>query len=425
MPMVNPPAIDVGLKLTKWVTDLATMTVPNDIFDASSENYVKETGSDVSILPEAITVKVDGMAEEGTNKIRLTLIEPYSNAECWGTTSQVGREETIKTRFFDMFYNSVSHAVVMQNYGVEANNWLPYVGKQLEKVNQKQEANYWKELRGKYRRQALLERGSYNLTATAAANDGGPGTAAPLVTGLHPNWYVPSLTFSAQPAVSLTATATNLGAAMAAAGFATAAGGTNADKLKGDVNEFIVLEEYARTQLYITPLKHADGTDGYVVVLPPAVARRLKLTSLATGFSSLGNLFVAGGAMPKEMLLQYPTAIGRIGGLVFIEDMRAPNLTWTGTTAFTPTYRQMGMGTGSDPRTSNGNDHMVGFLLGAGALYEWMPESYHWQYNYSDYDQNVGAGLFAGLGYQAPIFNSTAGATKYFNQSSICIPFGR
>jgi len=431
MPMTSLATIETTIKVKKFLTTVARQSIPVDVFETNSDRMVITGDSDAQI-PQSIYIKLDAGIEKGTNTVQVPLMEELSSDETIGTTSQVGREENIGFRSFTMYYNNVSHAIVTGRYGVQANDYIPYIGENASSTMADLMSTFFKQIDGKYKRQALLETYSYNLKAAPTS----------LTPHLAPNWFVPKVSYANQPTwldvntggtSTFTGTSKNVidgngtGLVESLADALTTRDGAVGDSSWGDVVFFQQLEDYARTQKCIKPVDLGDGTDGYIAIVPSTTILRLKDPTATSGVAKLGQLFVDGASFPPEMRMRFPGALGKIGGIILISDPRFPTITRAGADGsfdLTIAYAPIGKSTDlRDLAKLNGpTKSHVGFLLGAGALYEWNPEPFHWEYNYTEYDQQVGAGLFKGVGYQIPIFQKTGTADSAFNYGSICFP---
>lgn len=415
MAMVAFNALETTLKVKKFLTDVARQAIPVDVFESNSSNMIV-TGDTDAQIPESIYVKLDAKAERGTNNVMVPLMEElggYSGSETTGTTSQVGREENIGFRSFQMSYNNVSHAVITERYGINANDYMPYLGENVSDTLAQLVGTFFRQVDGKYKRQALLQCYSGNLTAAPTS----------LTAHWAPNWFIPKVSYASQPVWDDTqATMTEaIGDAL------TTRGGSPSDSSWGDVVFFQQLEDFARTYSCIKPVPLGDGTEGYVAVVPTTTILRLKDPTATTGVAKLGQLFVDGASFPPEMKLRFPGALGKIGNIILVPDPRFPTITrggsdgsWTLTTAYAPYGRNAD--TRDLTKVGTAACSHVGFLLGAGAIYEWTPEPFHWEYNYEEYDRKVGAGLFKGCGYQIPLFQKTGTVDSAQNFGSIAFP---
>ena len=409
MAMTAYNSIDAAIQVKKFLTDVARQSIPVDVFESNSERMVI-TGDTDAQIPTSIYIKIDASANDA-HSVVVPLMEELSGAETTGSTSQIGAEENIGFRSFTMFCNNVSHAIITERYGLAAHDYLPYLGANASAKMADLMGTYFKQVDGRYKRQALLTGFSGNLTAAPVSK----------VAHWAPNWFVPKIAYGSQPSWDDT-----LATMTEAIGDAIETRGSSAsDSSWGDVLYLQQLEDYARTVKCIKPIDFGDGSDGYVVVLPSSTIRRLKDPTATTGVAKLGQLFVDGASFSPEMKMRFPSAIGKVGGLVLVSDPRNPTIlragsngSWTLAAAYAP------YGRGSDTRSTGTdvNTSLVGSLLGAGALYEWNPEPFHWEYNYEEYDRKVGAGLFKNVGYQIPTFQKTGTADSAQNFGSIVLP---
>ena len=135
-------------------------------------------------------------------------------------------------------------------------------------------------------------------------------------------------------------------------------------------------------------------------------------------------------ALPSEVWKKYPNKIGKFNDLLIVEDMRYPTLSLGGSASYgqtgtgyrydsdsgidytmTAQYRGMGRADdgSSDPRDKSSSARQVGFLLCQGAICEWMPEGFHWEWEYEQYDKYYGSGIFCSVGMKQPIFDNSDG----------------
>ena len=208
----------------------------------------------------------------------------------------------------------------------------------------------------------------------------------------------------------------------------------------------IKLEEWARTEAFIVPLEFENGRTGYVVTLPTPQISWLKHTVQEGNF---GALWRDASSFSADVIAKYPSMEGQFGGLRIIADERYPTITLGGSASYgltgtgynftsdsgedyTMTCLYRGMGNAddgsSDPRDKTASARQMGFLIGKGGLVEWMPEGFHWEWEYTMYDKYFGSGIFCSVGVKQPIFDTSAGITAGSNysqeqRSSIALPF--
>jgi len=418
MTINNPTVIDAGLIITTYLTDMKREYLPNDIFDHLSSEYINATSEEPAALPNAIYLKLKSEADKG-RYTKVAMVKDLSGAPTIGANGdQRLQEEEITTKHFQMEYTDLSHATTNQAYGIYARDKAPY---KIFEYRVPGLAKYFKQYFGKMRRQALLELQSENLEDAPHFN----------TPGFSPNWYIPNQTNAQQPVYVVNANdwVDTIVAKLLAAGT-----GVNACV---SVLYLQRLEEFARTEAFTTPIEFEDGGDGYVVVLPTPQCRWLKHCVQA---GNLGTVWRDAQAFSKEIRFMYPGLLGQIGGLRIVEDQRYPTLSLAGSASnsdsylidlgadYTLTAQYRGMGRAddgsSDPRDKTANARQVGFLLGQAALCEWMPEGFHWEWEYEQYDKYFGSGIFCSVGIKQPVFDVTDNdATTLQQDGSIVLPF--
>ena len=418
MSINHPTTIDSALLITTWLTDLKREYLPNDIFDHLSSEYINATSEEPAALPNAIYLKLKSEADSG-RYTRVAMVKDLSAAPTIGANGdQRLNEEEITTKHFRMEYTDLSHATTNQAYGIYARDKFDY---KIFEYRVPGLAKYFKQYFGKMRRQALLELQSENLEDAPHFN----------ASSFSSNWYVPNRTNAQQPQYVTNAAdwVDTIVAALVAAGT-----GVNACV---SVLYLQRLEEWARNEAFITPIEFEDGGDGYVVVLPTPQCRWLKHAVQA---GNLGTIWRDAQAFSKEIRFMYPGLIGQIGGLRIVEDQRYPTLSLAGSASnsdsylidngadYTLTAHYYAMGRAddgsSDPRDKTANARQVGFLLGQAALCEWMPEGFHWEWKYEQYDKFFGSGIFCSVGIKQPVFDVTDNdATTLQQDGSIVLPF--
>ena len=413
--MINhPPNLDAQLMIELFATDVQKEAIPEEIFDHLGADYIYAVGEDAPELPNVLYLRLGAKFNDGRT-VKVPMIKELHDEPTEGSLGdQRLNEESRIMKYYRMEYTDVSHAVTNQKYGVEAITKAPY---KVFEDRARALGRYCKQLTGRYRRNALLEQWSANLQQ------------APHFLGnaWSPNWYIPNIANTAQPAYSLVygTHTNNIVTALNAAGTGQNAAGT--------VVFFERLEEWARTEAFINPIDYEDGGDGYVFIIPTPTARWMKNPTV--GLPTLGPIWRDAQAFSEEIRFMYPGLLGQLGGIRFVEDPRYPTLTVGGTAtgspaAYTLTAQYRGMGRAddgsSDPRDKSATARLVGFLCGKACLCEWMPENWHWEFEYEQYDKFFGSGVFASLGIKQPVFDRTAQtATTWQQDSSIVVPFAQ
>jgi hypothetical protein len=411
----HPVPLEAQLQIEIYLTDVQTEALPEEIFDRLEADYIYSVGEKAPDLPNSIYLKLDAKADEGrTCKVPL-LKELVENPTLGSLGDQRLNEEDWITKYFRMEYTDISHATTNMKYGVEAITKEPY---KIFEYRTKGLGKYFKQYFGKMRRQALLEGHAENL-----------GEAPHFLPDeWSPNWYVPNTTNQQQPAydTNYVTHTQNIVTALNIQGTGQNAAGT--------VVYFQRLEEWARTEVFINPIDFEDGGDGYTVLIPTPTARWMKNPTV--GFPTLGPIWRDAQAFSQEIRFMYPGLLGQLGGLRFVEDPRYPTLTPGGSASpspgggggFTMTAQYRGMGRAddgsSDPRDKTATSRIVGFLLGKAALCEWMPENFHWEWEYEQYDKYFGSGIFMSCGIKQVQFDRTVATNATMQQDgSIVLPF--
>jgi hypothetical protein len=418
---INTPAdIDPALMIELYLTDLQRESLPEEIFDRFSET-IQPAGDNPVSIPEAVYLRLDAEAT-GARTAKIPLIKELSgNPNIGANSSPLGNEEDWIVKHFTARYTDISHATTNQKYGIKHIDRAPYQIQQYRNIGL---GKFFKQYFGKMQRQTLTECMSENLKEDPHFLD----------DVWSPHWYVPNVVDARQPQFDMDNNnhTDNIVEALLLAGTGGYAAGT--------VVYFQRLEVWAREVAMIVPLENEEG-QYYIVVIPTPTARWMK--NPATGFGVLGDLYRAFDGYSERQKFLYPGSIGKIGNLVIYEDPRYPTLLPSGSGSFPgsceesgcPGHRTMtvayrGQGNAddgsSDPRDTSANSRMLGWLMGKGAILEWMPEGFHWEYEYEAYDKFYGTGVFCSVGMMMPIYNISNGITENVQQnSSICLPFAR
>ncbi len=421
----HPATLDQELIIETYLTDIRREYLPNDIFDTLSSEYINPTGDEPRALPNSIYLKLSAEIDQGRT-CKVPMIKELSAPPTIGANGdQRLNEEEFQTKWFKMEYTDLSHATTNQAYGVYARDKAPY---KIFEYRAQGLAKYFKQYFGKMRRQALLELQSENLEDAPLFN----------AAGFSPNWFFPNRPFSQQPAYCRNKLdwTDRIVATLHASGT-----GVNAC---ASLNYFTQLERWARDEALITPIEFEDGSDGYIVVLPSPQAAWL-LHTIQNG--NPGALWRDASNMSGDVIAKYPGFIGQWRSLRFVVDARYPTITLGGSASrgiagynytsdsgvdYTCTAQYRGMGNAddgsSDPRDKTAYARQIGFLIGQAALCEWMPEGFHWEWEYEQYDKYFGSGIFCSVGIKQVIFDSTAGIDSdddgtVQQNGSIVLPF--
>jgi hypothetical protein len=375
--------ISTGLRQQGWENVLRMEANTRDIFSDLEGVYSDEKKS----LPNGIVVNVT--LKPGEHQRTLPFLEDLGNTGVEGEVPMLTNETDQSTKHVTVYSNDVANAVNTEKYGIHAHDKKAY---NLLKMVQPQLSKWHKQRKGRYFREALLQRYSRNLTV------------APISMTQHwaPNILVKNVDMTAQPAYDSTlATYTEqIGDALELAGTTSAA--------QWDVTylESIILWASGGwdSSKIIEPL-NIDGRDMWVVTVPSRQAAVLKNPTAANSIAGLE----IDAAVQKSMNNAFKQYLGNYGPLILVEDPLAPVLarggsdgSWT----LTAYYKDVG---NADTRASaTGTLFDVGFVLGKGALCKATHEEMHFEEEATNYGKIVGVGAFAGYGVQAISYDEDA-----------------
>ena len=358
-------------------------------------------------IPNVVYIKLDANVKEG-RYIQWSMLKELQGEPFEGQTLPTGSEERIVTKWAEAYSNDIAQAVPLEEYGLEAITKEPY---RINENAVKLLNTYKAQLEGRYIRNALLETVSHNLTVAPHS----------LSTIFNPNFYISGLALTSQPVY-----ADNAAAAWANT-LATAMGGTTRlASASAKLRDLIKLDEYASTYKFIEPIM-VDGKPTYLCLLPSPQCTYLKDPATV---GSLGATFQLMNRTMDAEAMNFPTALGRVGRLLIIEDPRYPTLTVGGTSGnYTLTSAYCAMGRHAEVRDTTATAVQIGMLLGKGAIFELPHEDWHLEYYWMPYDKTYGLGIFATKGWMTPRYKTGAttggglGGTSIQQDSSIMLAF--
>lgn len=403
MTVSAPRAIDVRLRQEFWDNKLETNSVPPDIMSSLTTVFDEE---DDIIVPEDALVLQANLPTNGKRTYNFGFIDVLNQVGGEGDLFvQIGNEEPLRTKQFECQYNEFMHAVTGFNYGMSAHEAMPYriYDESMDKGTELL-GIHAQEKRGLYRRQALLERVSQNLTASPIF-----GTQS-----WNPHWYVKNLFNTQQPVYDPNnATFTN--------SIATAlnAAGTTVNAAL-DAQYMLALSLRAK-QLRINPLR-IGGKWRYILTVPSEQLVWFKSLDIPGS----GGEWMSQYTAKRDLGIDFPGLIGEWENILIVEDDRAPTLTVGGSAApFTLTANYLFPGN-NDQRDETAGARQVGFLLGRGPLVEPYPEKIHHEYDDFNYRKWIGKGYFGMIGDTLRVYDEpTPTATSFEQHSSIVCVFAR
>lgn len=365
-----------------WNSKLLSESMTADIFQMFEGLYSDKKKT----MPDGIKIKVD---LKGKRSAVMTLLKNLSGSGVVGRSGLIGNEVDQDTRELIVYANELRHAVNTERYGIDANEKEPY--KLLEAV-QPQLSLWWKEMMGKYIRQAIVEKYSENLEVAPHS----------LTLGLNENILVKNVNMiqtgnnqaNYQGSASNAAYIEDVGDALNAAGTTSAA--------YWDVQFLNRIQYWANVQAKIKPL--AGGK--YIVLVPSRQAAFLKDPQNTEG---LAGLYINSQMKELAQKFNFDQYLGDFGQLSLFEDPRAPIFDLTGSDgswAIAPKYKGAG---DDDERTStSGTVFDVGMILGEGAVVEASYEPQHFVEEIQDYEMIRGVGIAGGIGYNRTVFYNDA-----------------
>lgn len=402
-----------ALRQTLWDKTLRESNTLDDIWNRLKQS-VDIRASEIEI-PDTVFMQFQ-TPPSGTHKITVGMTTPLKEAFQEGTEEQMlGNEEQLELLHLSLRYNEIKKAIAYRGWGIEAND-LSSTGL-YGTINPKfQKA--WSEVRGRRIREALMLTYASELTKAPVS----------LKQQFNSNIYIPNLALGDQPVWDVTDLTTTAGSEDSAGFYPdrtfsgdnsyveelgtklmAAAGTGSTSKAYMDVGMLTDLELYVRTRLKLMPVTIGKRR-GYLFIVPSDVAAYLTNPQES---GSMGSVWKDTTAMTAEEA-SIPGMLGRFKSLWFIEDERAPTLTVdgsVGTYTLQPGFMQHG---DNDDRNlnpwSNSTDSEnyvfeVGWVIGAGAIAEWIVNQLGYAKESTEYGQLLGKGSYMCGGVQLARFD--------------------
>ena len=428
MQQMNP--VDSRLLIESYVLDVFLEQIKDDPYEPlSGEMVIKSPGDKASIPDNAGLIELKAGIIKGSRKFQIALLKEYTKEPGEGADAIApGSEEQDKTKDFIMEFNDCFHVTTDQQYGISKITKAPYG---FDKTNQAREARYWSQVIGRYQRQMICEGVSSNLTQ-------GPVFARP---SIHPNWFFPHTDVGNQPRYRVSQSDFIdhvVWAANAAGNKATGMGSLSSFSL-----DYIQQAcQYARTTLKMLPY-NINGKQKYICFLPSP-----QVTWAMNPYNECGKIFVGMTRVEQGTKIIYPNMLFETEECVFFADDRYPTLTVGGTGSAgshsgngtvgpsfgseggahgSLTFRYCGIGNddegASDQRDFSDASWQIGMLYGQGFGMKWVAEAPHWEWNFANYDKDVGQGIFQSIGFKRLDWNSSANTNLSMqNQGSMILP---
>jgi len=397
-----PSNLNANLVREYWDTNLQMESLFRDVFSALRTKFDRTKGIDIP--KNTLTLEINAQANEGYRQTTVGWLHALDDAPRYGDLqNQIGFEETLREKSQLVYFNEISHAVALYNYGIHFHDHVAYQ-LNMDKAS-KMLGNYMEELFGLHYRQALLQRLSVNLTFSPIFQ----------TQRWNPRWFIKNA--ATQPAYNTTLQThtNNIANALIAAGT-----GQNATL---DANYMNALHWYI-TSNRIEPLE-IGGSKGYILTVP--TNQKYHALNLERA-DSMANYFTSVNRFNDKERSVFPegACLGKWLDIYLVEDERAPTLTIGGTAApftLTPGYVHPGS---NDQRDTSTGARDIGFLLGNAPLIDYYPVNVHHKYDDQNYQKWEGKGAFCMRGVNLRMYdNVTATNTSWEQRYCIVCAFAR
>jgi hypothetical protein len=403
-----------ALRMQAWDKKLREDSTLDDVFNRLTDS-IDVRMSKIEI-PNSIFMQFETPSTEN-HTLTFSMSTPFKKAFRMGTDEDMlGYEEDFDLFHLTVRYNEIKKSVAMKGWGVDFNDmsWTGVYGTVTPKF-----LKAYGELRGRRIREALMLTYAEELTKAPVS----------AVQQFNSNIFIPNLAIGSMPVWDVTAVTKTNGAADAlgfypsrtyggnattyvesiATQMLAASGTASASKAYMTVDDLADLELYVRTKIRLNSITIGKRS-GYIFLVPSDVAAYLSNPNV-TG--SMGAFWSEGAQLSSEEQ-SIPGMLGRYRSLWFIEDERAPTLTVSGSTGvytLQPGFVQHG---GNDDRNANpwsnisGSQNYVfdvGFVIGAGALAEWLVNDIQYAKEGTEYGKILGKGSFMNAGIQLARFD--------------------
>lgn len=370
------------LQQQSWDNKLVRESTTRDIY----QDFDGTFSDNKKMLPAGIIANIK-LAASKNNHI-IGLLKNISGPGVTGRESQLGKEKDQQVKEMNVFSNDVSQALNTEKYGLDAHDKEAY--RILDAVQP--QLSFWhKEIRGKYIREAFLERYSSNLTVAPTSQ----------VKRWNENILIKGVTFAAQPAYD--STNADYETNITAAATAGTGGQWDTDYLNAIIHWTTAIKK-------IMPMDNGR----YIVTVP---ARQSMFLKDPAATKSIAGLFLNSNVMSvaNNSLDWY---LGSYGPLDLYEDPRSPVVN-VNASALSSFYK--GAGDDDDRYTAGGGvDYDVGFVHGKGGAFVATHENLHFEEELQNYAKVVGVGAFAGYGVTRTVFDDVGSEsdTSEINQNS-------
>jgi hypothetical protein len=347
----------------------------------------------------------------------------------------LGNEENIRLKHLSVFYNEIKKSAAQFGWGIDFNdlNAIQAYARVTDMFTR-----FFAELRGRRIREALLLTYAEELTKAPislkqrftpnifmANTNLGSMPGYPVVAG--DGWGTwdddADITAGTYPAGTTFGDGTATDNVIESIGDAYEAATTGFSDFSNatlNVDDLMRLEYYVSHDLMMDPIMQ-DGEPSYIFTVPAKTCNNL-LNPTVT--KSLGSIWKDVAALSKADA-SIPMVLGRIGSLVLVKDSRNPTITlggadgdWTAQVGFQQPGRLDGRN--HDTPSSSNIVMDVGFVLGAGALVEWVVDPLKYATESTEYGQLLGKGAHTCAGIQMAVYDEDTRGDGTYQQNSSC-----
>jgi len=423
-----------ALRMKGFNKQLATESVLNDCFEKLSGAV--DVDPKGTTIPNAIFMKVNQPAD-GTHEMVIPLLKSLQEKAYMGNAeAMLGNEENLRLKHLTVFYNEIKKSVAQFGWGIDFND-LSYL-KIYEKITELF-TRFYAELRGRRIREALAltyaeeltkspisKKQRFNPNIFVTNTDLGDMPGYPEVAGdgwgtwdaqrsLVAGTYPDGNTFGDGNAHDNVVESIGDALSDATTGFTAFGDGVM------NVDDLLRLEYYVSNDLLLEPIM-MDGQPTYIFTVPSNTVQHLLNPSVT---KSLGEVWKDTAALSKPEA-SIPMVLGRVGSLLLVKDSRYPTLTlggadgdWTAKVGF----QQPGRNDGRNHATPGSSNKVfnMGFVIGAGALVEWVVNPLKYATESTEYGQLLGKGAYTCAGIQAAVFDEDTLGDGTFQQNTSCM----
>jgi hypothetical protein len=377
-----------SLKIQAFDKILAMRSLADTIFFKLGENYIDK----MTPIPASWILKIPPEAGQA-HQVNFPLLMPLRGQETKGNTSdQIYNIEDPTFKSFTAYYNDVSHAVKLDQYGIAYLDSAPYGVK--EKVADLL-ATFWKELMDYYMQFMILNKYSPNLLESPINLSIVP----------HKNTFVKGVYYANQPYNNYNANANYFNSVVASTMDLADANHANNFEKAFDVPFALAMAEWVNVTGVLKPFNFG-GRNSYVWALPSSQITQTINPLTIDGFGAVWEATTK--LNTEEMSL--PGVIGRARNILFVENYRAPTAktfgtgsgpgTMVGTVGDTNSvmetrYLKPGL---NDQRHTTGNIWEPGFILGQAGCAE-VNSGVHIEYEVQDFKRFKATGMFNTVGF--------------------------